>query len=246
MKKNKFILLCLFLTNLCSFLTAQNKVGINTEDPNTLFHVDGAGDNTTANADRYNNDMSIGASGRVGVGTNTPTAKLDVRGSININDGTQAVNNVLMCDANGVAFWLPKTRGNAIGEWILNNSSYTFSTTQSRLTGTSTLGVNEIYLTNAANSITIPKGRYFVFVRGDIDGSEYGTLYLRDTSGTDYADFFYEESLGGAACILTLSDSKTLALDYKHEKTNVSVFNGYNTDSYTAKFNYILTFIQIR
>jgi len=43
--------------------------------------------------------------GNVGIGTDTPGAKLDVAGAIKITDGTQAAGKVLTSDANGLATW---------------------------------------------------------------------------------------------------------------------------------------------
>lgn len=43
--------------------------------------------------------------GNMGVGTSTPSAKLDVIGNVKITDGTQGANKVLTSDANGVASW---------------------------------------------------------------------------------------------------------------------------------------------
>ena len=41
----------------------------------------------------------------VGIGTNTPAAKLDILGNIKITDGTQVAGRVLTTDANGLASW---------------------------------------------------------------------------------------------------------------------------------------------
>jgi hypothetical protein len=43
--------------------------------------------------------------GRVGIGTTAPTAKLDVQGSVKIADGSQGPNKVLTSDENGLASW---------------------------------------------------------------------------------------------------------------------------------------------
>ncbi len=45
------------------------------------------------------------ASVNVGIGTTTPSAKLDVIGAVKITDGTQGANKVLTSDANGLAVW---------------------------------------------------------------------------------------------------------------------------------------------
>lgn len=41
----------------------------------------------------------------VGIGTTTPQAKLDINGSIRINDGSQGSGKVLTSNAAGLAVW---------------------------------------------------------------------------------------------------------------------------------------------
>lgn len=111
----KKYLLTTFLFSACS-LAAQ--VGINTDYPRALFHVDGAGDNpqdmtTALNATQVANDVVVNTSGNVGVGILSPTAKLHVvtnastpRG-LRLYDGTASLNNkVLQSNANGDASWV--------------------------------------------------------------------------------------------------------------------------------------------
>ncbi len=47
--------------------------------------------------------------GNVGIGTDTPGAKLDVAGTIKITDGSQAAGKILTSDANGLATWATPT-----------------------------------------------------------------------------------------------------------------------------------------
>lgn len=56
--------------------------------------------------------MSITDAGNVGIGTISPTSKLEVTGSIKINDGTQGEGKVLTSDATGVGAWRPQSFGN--------------------------------------------------------------------------------------------------------------------------------------
>ncbi|MEM0996945.1 MAG: hypothetical protein AAGN35_07695 [Bacteroidota bacterium] len=50
-------------------------------------------------------DLAINSTGRVGVGTESPSAKLHVNGSLALTDGSQADGYVLVSDANGQADW---------------------------------------------------------------------------------------------------------------------------------------------
>ncbi len=52
-----------------------------------------------------NIQMAISTNGNVGIGTTTPTAKLDVAGNVKITDGTQGAGKILKSDANGLASW---------------------------------------------------------------------------------------------------------------------------------------------
>jgi hypothetical protein len=55
--------------------------------------------------------IRIREDGRVGIGTASPAAKLDVNGQIKITDGTQGAGKVLTSDAGGLASWQTPTGG---------------------------------------------------------------------------------------------------------------------------------------
>ena len=103
MKRKILLLLTLIVAGL---LNAQ--VGINTENPQGMFHIDGQG-NTTANTN-ISDDVVVTATGNVGVGTNAPATKVDIRTStagngFRLQDGTQGNGMVLTSDANGNGKW---------------------------------------------------------------------------------------------------------------------------------------------
>ena len=65
--------------------------------------------------------MTSATMGMVGIGTGTPTAKLDVLGTFKLRDGSQGANKVLVSNADGVASWQePSTIDD--GKWALNGT----------------------------------------------------------------------------------------------------------------------------
>ncbi|TGN21340.1 hypothetical protein E4J94_17545, partial [Empedobacter tilapiae] len=82
MKKHLVILMSLF-----SSVTLFSQVGINTENPQQLFHTDGKSSAATTNPTtgvpsvaQQVDDVVITNQGRVGIGVTTPTQSLDVNG----------------------------------------------------------------------------------------------------------------------------------------------------------------------
>ncbi|WP_054510942.1 hypothetical protein [Chryseobacterium sp. ERMR1:04] len=108
MKKTTITLLLLVIGNASAFA----QIGINTSNPQAPFHVDGGKDNpatgvpTTA---QQANDFAVTSAGNVGIGTTTPSTKVDIisttAGALKITDGTQGNGKILVSDANGVATW---------------------------------------------------------------------------------------------------------------------------------------------
>lgn len=140
-------------------ITAQ--VGIQTQNPQATFHIDGARDNPATGAPtaiQQANDVAITTAGNVGVGTTTPSTKLDIvsttAGALKITDGTQGNGKILVSDANGVATWqnssppviIASNAGNAV-----------------------TIGGNLVWVGSAA-TVTIP-GYYLISPRLITDAS---------------------------------------------------------------------------
>lgn len=55
------------------------------------------------------------STGNIGIGTKTPSAKLDIAGTIKIADGTQGTGKVLTSDADGLASWVTPSAGGSSG-----------------------------------------------------------------------------------------------------------------------------------
>lgn len=107
MKKHLVPLTCL----LSSIVFGQ--VGINTPNPQAVFHVDGMKDNPAAgtpSAAQQLNDVAVDMNGNVGIGTTAPTAKLEINSTtgnaLKISDTNQGLGKVLTSDSNGNARWL--------------------------------------------------------------------------------------------------------------------------------------------
>ncbi len=107
--------------------------------------------------------LHIEAGGDVGIGTTTPSEKLEVSGSIKMVDGNQAVGKVLTCDANGVGSWqfgdgngMFDSSNNATG-WGVTAFNIPATTTATHATGASMIwttqnnGTSHIFNTNAIN-----------------------------------------------------------------------------------------------
>ena len=73
-----------------------------------------------------NESMRVTGSGNVGIGTSTPQAKLDVNGSVRINDGTQGDGKILTSDGFGTASWQTPPAGQVAFKVGLIFSNFNF------------------------------------------------------------------------------------------------------------------------
>lgn len=77
------------------------------------------------------NFINIDSLGNMGIGlsvlTDLPTAKLDLKGTFRLRDGTQGANKVLTSDNQGNASW--QNMSTAVGVWMCTNPTYTSDST---------------------------------------------------------------------------------------------------------------------
>ncbi len=164
--KYLFLLVLLLIIPFTGF----SQIGIQTDNittSNILLYIDPAKDNATSGtptASQTKEDIVIDKSGNVGIGTTTPTVKLDivttgtpispVKG-FSIRDGYQVDKYVLTSDATGTAYWqayVPGTEKGVMGSGINIANTYT----------------NYI---NTNSKISLYPGKWIVFVSLDILGN---------------------------------------------------------------------------
>ena len=106
--KRFFLFFLLFLT---VHLARAQQVGVNTDSPQGVFHVDPMGN--TSGTTNISDDMIVTGDGNIGLGTASPAAKLHpvkngAEQLLRIVDGTQGAGKILRSDANGNASWVDK------------------------------------------------------------------------------------------------------------------------------------------
>jgi len=102
----------IILSALLFSTVAFSQIGINTVNPQGAFHIDGGKDNPSTgvpSAVQQANDIIITPSGNIGIGTTTPSKKVELikttSGAVKITDGTQANNKIFVSNANGTGTW---------------------------------------------------------------------------------------------------------------------------------------------
>lgn len=236
------------LLGILSSLPLMAQIGINTDTPLQLLHIDASGNNRSSLLNKYDDDVVVDSLANVGIGTVLPVAKLDVRGGVTINDGTQYPGFLWTAtDADGKGAWQVRT-SNRTAQWNINNlDSYTFSSSDLKMTGSQSISSgDQIGLVLGSNSVIVPKGLYMIFFYGDIWASEYGVLNLRRSDGTLLYTIFYTEYLAGPSCVVDLAVSTEVYLSYQHIASGVSLYNGYNVASYTSGYQMTLTFLRLK
>lgn len=174
------------LSTLLFSAFAFGQVGVNTQNPQGTFHIDGAKDNPSTGTPsilQQANDVIINSSGNLGIGTTTPSTKVEITkttsGAVKITDGTQGNNKIFVSDANGTGTW----RNTSPPVVIESNSGSLLP-----------VGVGLTYL-GANATVTIP-GYYAISPRfiGDKQPPGCGALvaYNLSTSQTSLQNQAYE------------------------------------------------------
>lgn len=240
MNKNITLLAALFIS-----ATAFSQVGINTENPQGIFNIDGAKDNpNTGNAHtaaQQLNDFTVLSSGNVGIGTISPSQKLEIQTGgtsvapvtgFKLVDGTQNNNYVLTADAAGVGQWKPVAITTIAGEFVQNGAG---NITFGQLTG------NNWISTGA--TITLPPGKWKVDV----------TQLLRVTDGSvltsdDYMWFRFTFVEGNVAQGTAINNynAASLADLYTNARVVSGNVNGPKSSGGATRYGFAQGFVFIR
>jgi hypothetical protein len=97
--------------------------------------------------------MRITPEGRVGIGTVSPTTKLQVNGQVRIVDGTQGAGKVFVSDANGIGTWT--TLATTINDWTLTGNTIM----DSHFLGTLNAQPLRLFTNNTEKMHITPQGR---------------------------------------------------------------------------------------
>lgn len=137
------------------------QVGINTPNPQGTFHVDGNKNNSQSgvpSAAETTDDFVVTKTGNVGVGTLTPSVKLDISttgtpaspiAGIKISDGLQGKSKVLTSDENGVGSWKRQSLELVVGT-MGNGYNLPFKA--------------DLWYYQTGSNITLPPGKWLVTV----------------------------------------------------------------------------------
>lgn len=169
--KKTFLLI--FYLLVCSLSKAQ--IGINTENPQALLHIDGASTPTTTNpssgtisAIQASDDIVVSNDGKIGIGTIDPSAKVSIVASVagealSLKDGSQEKYRVLMSDMNGFGTWknIGATWSASLNNASLNVGSYVgyYKFTSYSYSTTSDLSLGTVNI--QTGDLTVPFTGYY-------------------------------------------------------------------------------------
>lgn len=228
MKKNFFTLT--FLCVSISIFSQQytGKVGINTQTPSATLDIVSAGKDATTKALEINNTadtpvemLTILNNGNVGVNIDTPQTKLHIvagseKAGFQLQDGSEGAEKFLRSDANGAASWQTfqawgeSTTVDMVGRQTFNTAAEAALGTPTVFNPTTTtiIGSNSVGVTFPSTSrLHLPKGRYLVFVRADLAGSEFMAFGAwRDSAFDRFFYSYYGDFLDNPSFIADFRD----------------------------------------
>ena len=116
--KNIYLTIYILLLATGIGISQEKGIGINTENPQAIFHIDAKKDNgdipnpvNTSDDVVFTTEDNIPYYGKVGVGKINPDVSLDINGNIRLEDGHETNANILVStDSLGNAKWVVPSR----------------------------------------------------------------------------------------------------------------------------------------
>jgi hypothetical protein len=174
----------------------NGQIGISTSNPQGVFNIDGAKDNPstgTPTAIQQENDVSVTATGSVGIGTTAPTNKLHIVTTTDpmrlqgVATGVTTSDRLLVIDGNGVV----KNIGTLSSLSVPNPAVFRLETTQS----------NFLSSQGSGGSQTVPMS----VIKNSIPGLTYNsaTSTITFPAGTYQMTFVYEGLHSATDCTIS-------------------------------------------
>jgi len=177
---------------------AYAQVGINTNNPQATFHIDAAKDNPLTgipSAVQQANDFVITGNANVGIGTTSPTEKLDVASgnarirNINSNIGTGGTDRVVVADANGVLKTINFNSYSLFHARLAANQTASISITTLRFSAPLATSPYYSYSTSTGVLTFNQAGNYLVTLQASFASAPVGTQLLIGIRPVPDADY---------------------------------------------------------
>ncbi|MCW3161048.1 hypothetical protein [Chryseobacterium oryctis] len=174
------------MSSFFNSLSAQ--LGINTSNPQAVFHIDAGKDNPTSgipSAAQQTNDFVVTNTANLGIGTTTPTEKLDIATgnarirNINSNVGVGGSDRVVVADADGVLKTIDFSAYSLFHARLAANQNLTNATITTLLFSTP-LATSPFYSYNTGTGVlTFNKaGNYLITLQASFASAPAGTQLL--------------------------------------------------------------------
>ena len=226
----KFLLLFAFYA---LFFTENSfsQVGINTSQPQGVFHIDSK--NNTSGAMNTSDDVIVTSQGFLGLGTVTPNAALHIKttgtqkdpvSAFKLQDGSEKTGKYLVSDADGVGSWVSVVNGSSargvLGDGVTLNLY--------------TAGVHNTFY-DTKSYIDLPTGRWMVYVvmrMPIVDTNDNSSYWLRTSFSDSNSNLLPSSYIVGSSLISGLSwyDNKGIVYGFV-------IIN--NTTTASKRFYYI-------
>ncbi|KQT24128.1 hypothetical protein ASG22_08920 [Chryseobacterium sp. Leaf405] len=173
------------------------QVGIQTENPQATFHIDGAKDNPTTgtpNAVQQLNDVAITSTGNVGIGTITPTNKVEINSGTANTSGLK-LTNLTATTPIGIGQTIGvDANGNVIT--MANATAATVQTYEVSYSSGNAYNVNDLgwtIVSETPQNLTIPTGGKAIFINFML-GIDYGGITPTGSGYSYYTAMLYVDN----------------------------------------------------